>query len=73
MGLCNRNDQIWFGFHGAGCTQNLFHTFTFKQPINQHNLSLGTAMTEMGRVMMKGQEHQSETECIVGWSGVLDE
>ena len=73
MGLRNSDDQIWFGFHGAGCTQNLFHTFTFKQPVNQHNLSLGTATAEMQRVMVKGQKHQSEAECIVCWSNMLEE
>ena len=57
VGLRNCDDQIRFGFHGAGCTQNLLHAITFKQPIHQNNLGLRTAKAEKGRMMMKSTRH----------------
>ena len=59
VGLCNCDDQIRFGFHGTGCTQNLLHAITFKQTIHQNDLGLGTAMAETRRMMLKVQ-HTSE-------------
>ena len=78
MGLRNCDDQIWFGFHGAGCTQNLLHAITLKQPIHQNNLGLGTALSEMGggeRLMMKAQdtlEWRLSAICMSTYLSLLD-